>query len=91
MVAALVPDGEGGWTWDPARAHRVPGGRDYDDYEQIARGTHARFCATTELDGRVREQRGRIYRFDFKPPSIPRPDDPPLVQYAMVWLEERQA
>jgi hypothetical protein len=82
-LTILKPASGGFGEYDWAESTAVEGAEDFTDYESMCEDAQAEFAQTDELSGRIRDERGRVYRFE----HAPHPDGSPAVSYEMVWIE----
>ena len=85
MVATLQPasGGFGEWSW--VEATLVEGAEDLDDYECMCHDNGEEATLTDELDGRIHDQRGRVYKFDRS--YTAGGELVPDTHYEMAWIE----
>jgi len=80
----LNPAAAGFGEWDWVEKAEVEGAEEIGDWVSMCHDSQVSPVLTEELDGRIHNQRGQVYRLDHEP----YPDGEPCQSYHMVWVEE---
>jgi hypothetical protein len=88
MVTTLRPASGGFGQYDWVEATHLEGAEELSDYEAVCQDNGESATPTEELDGRIRNQQGTVYKFDRSYNA-----GGELIEdthYEMVWVEDEE-